>query len=96
MTNILKKYYDYYRVKYPNNASNLTAHQFMSQYVEALAYSLSSYDNHRQSMSYYKALSWGGLEGSTAYQDLTNKAEIQKIIENERLAQKDAKSTKCP
>lgn len=96
MTNVLKKYHTFYIINNPNNAGNLSEHQFMSQYVEALAYSLSSYDNHQQPMDYYKALSWAGLESSNAYNALPDKTNIEKIIENERLAKSDAKSTKCP
>uniref|UniRef100_A0AB33L3P1 SprT-like domain-containing protein n=1 Tax=Tenacibaculum sp. Pbs-1 TaxID=3238748 RepID=A0AB33L3P1_9FLAO len=93
---LLNKYYQKYRVSYPDDvANNLTQHQFISQYVEAMAYSLSAYDNHQQSMDYYTAMSWGGLESSDAYKKLPNKTAIQKIINNERYAKSDAKSTKC-
>lgn len=86
-----------YYTKY-NNDSNLSQHNFISQFVEAVAYSLSAYDNHQQSMEYYTAVSWGGLESSDAYKALSNtkKTAIQKIINNERYAKSDAKSTKCP
>nr|WP_299031366.1 hypothetical protein [uncultured Tenacibaculum sp.] len=84
-----------YYTKYKND-SNLSQHNFMSQFVEAVAYSLSAYDNHQQSMDYYIAMSWGGLESSDAYKKLPNKTAIQKIINNERYAKSDAKSTKCP
>lgn len=47
-------------------------------------------------MEYYTAMSWGGLESSDAYKKLPNKTAIQKIINNERYAKSDAKSTKCP
>jgi hypothetical protein len=49
-------------------------------------------------MEYYTAMSWGGLESSDAYKALssTKKTAIQKIINNERYAKSDAKSTKCP
>ncbi|CAM1346957.1 hypothetical protein [Tenacibaculum insulae] len=96
LTNLLNKYYDYYKIKYPTKAGNLTHHQFISQYVESLAYSLSVYDNHQQDIGYYEALSWAGLESSTAYQVLPNKTEIQRIITNERLANRNAKGDKCP
>ncbi|MDO6675330.1 hypothetical protein Q4517_07180 [Tenacibaculum sp. 1_MG-2023] len=95
---LLNKYYQKYRVSYPDDvANNLTQHQFISQYVEAMAYSLSAYDNHQQSMDYYTAMSWGGLESSDTYKALssTEKTAIQKIIKNERYAKSDAKSTKC-
>ncbi|WP_417800116.1 hypothetical protein [Tenacibaculum sp.] len=97
MTTVLKKYQNFYTKSNPTNAGNLTEHKFISQYVEALAYSLSSYDNHQQPMDYYKALSWAGLESSSAYQSLSNsdKTKIQNIIKNERLANSNAKSTKC-
>ncbi|WP_428742304.1 hypothetical protein [Tenacibaculum sp.] len=83
--------------KSSGNKSNLTEHEFMGQYVEALAYSLSSYDNHQQNIDYYKALSWAGLESSSAYQSLssTDKTKIQNIIQNERYTKSGAKSTKC-
>jgi len=76
-------------------ANNLTEHEFMSGYVEAFAYSLAAWDNHQQSMDYYKMLSWGGLEASQAYKDLDNKTEIQKVIQNERYNKNDAKGFKC-
>ena len=47
-------------------------------------------------MEYYTAMSWGGLESSSIYQALPNKTDIEKIINNERYAKSDAKSTKCP
>ncbi len=86
-----------YYTKY-NDDSNLSQHSFMSQFVEALAYSLSAYDNHQQPMEYYTAMSWGGLESSDTYKALSSseKTTIQKIINNERYAKSDAKSTKCP
>jgi hypothetical protein len=61
--------------------------------LHLLAYSISAYDNHRQDISYYTKLSWGGLEQSDAYKAFSDeeKKEIQTIIKNER----DAKSTKC-
>ncbi|MGG8498164.1 hypothetical protein ACQY1Q_17320 [Tenacibaculum sp. TC6] len=48
-------------------------------------------------MDYYTAMSWGGLESSETYKalDQNKKDEIQKIINNERYAKNDAKSTKC-
>ncbi len=48
-------------------------------------------------MEYYTAMSWGGLESSEAYQALPEdkQQQIQKIINNERYAKSDAKSTKC-
>lgn len=87
----LEEYYSKY------NTGNLAQHQFMSQFVDALAYSISAYDNHTQDISYYTKLSWGGLEQSDTYKAFTEseKNEIQKIIKNERDAKKDAKSTKC-
>lgn len=84
-----------YHIKYNNN--NLTQHEFMSQFVEALANSLSVYDFHRQKPSYYKAMSWAGLETSSAYAKLSKKEKrkIQKIIHNERFNKKGAKGSKC-
>ncbi|MGG8495378.1 hypothetical protein ACQY1Q_03095 [Tenacibaculum sp. TC6] len=95
---LLNSYYQKYRNNYPHDiANNLTQHKFMAEFVEALAYSLSAYDNHRQPMDYYKAMAWGGLESSDTYKalDQDKKDEIQKIINNERYAKNDAKSTKC-
>jgi len=77
------------------NDANLTQHEFMSQYVDALAHSLSVWDNHVQSIEYYKKLSWGGLETSDAYKAQTNKTDIQKAIQNERYNKTGAKGTKC-
>ncbi|WP_299110037.1 hypothetical protein [uncultured Tenacibaculum sp.] len=90
ITSVLKMYH-----KLNNYKSNLTEHQFMGEYVEALAYSLSAYDNHRQNIDYYKALSWAGLESSSSYKSLTNKTEIQRIIKNERDSRRSAKSAPC-
>ncbi|MCD8443303.1 hypothetical protein [Tenacibaculum finnmarkense] len=87
--NLIKQYYDKYK------EGNLSQHNFMSEFVEALAYSLSISDNHKQDIEYYKAMSWGGLESSDAYKKLKNKIQIQKIIKNERYARKGNKSTKC-
>jgi|TARA_B110000902_G_C14170627_1_gene536693 hypothetical protein len=67
----------------------------MSQYVEALSYSLAAYDFHNQTKEYYKMLSWGGLETSTTYQALSNKTEIQNAINNERYGRSNAKGKKC-
>ncbi len=86
----------YQKFKNENNSLNLTQHEFMSQYVDALAYSLAVWDNHRLSIDYYKMLSWGGLESSSAYQALSNKTNIQNAIQNERYNKVGAKSTKCP
>ena len=85
----------YQKFKSQNNSSNLTHHEFMSQYVEALSYSLAAYDNHQQPNVYYKMLSWGGLETSTVYQALSNKTEIQNAINNERYGKSNAKGKKC-
>ncbi len=85
----------YNKYKNEKKAQNLTEHQFISQYVEALAFSLSAWDHHRQSMEYYTNLSWGGLEATDAYKALKNKDEIQNIIKNERFNKKDAKGLKC-
>ena len=95
---LLNNYYQEYRKDYPDDvANNLTQHKFMAEFIEALAYSLSAYDNHQQDMSYYKAMSWGGLESSETYQGLTEdeQKQIQEVIKNERYAKSDAKSTKC-
>ena len=69
-----------------NGDMNLTQHEFMSQFVETMAHSLAVYDNYRHSMEYYTALSWAGLETSSAYQNKTQqeKDAIQKIINYEK------------
>jgi len=77
------------------NTSNLTQHQFMSQYVEVYANSLAAWDNHKQTIDYYKLLSWGGLEKSEAYGKQTNQTQIQQAINNERYGYSNAKGTKC-
>ncbi len=86
---------EYFRKNY--NKGNLTEHQFMTQYVEAIAYSLSAYDGHRQNFEYYKSLSWGGLEATNAYKSIpiNKRNKIQTIIPNERFAKRAAKSIKC-
>lgn len=66
------------------------------QFVETIAYSLAAYDSHRQSIEYYTKLSWGGLETSSAYEQLENKSETQNIILNERFNKNNAKGTPCP
>lgn len=84
-------FYQNLKIAYDNNNSNgnLSEHDFMTQFVEAMAYSLAEYDNYQQSMDYYRAMSWGGLETSSAYQAKTQqeKDNIQKIICNERFYQ---------
>ncbi|ALU75826.1 hypothetical protein F7642_02940 [Tenacibaculum finnmarkense genomovar ulcerans] len=91
-----KNLYDSVKIYYDKfKTANLSQHNFMAQFVDAMAYSLSIYDNHKQDIEYYKSMSWGGLESSDAYKKLKNKIEIQKIIKNERYARKGAKSTKC-
>ena len=86
----------YQKFKNEDSSFNLTQHEFMSEYVEAFALSLASWDNHRQAPEYYKMLSWGGLESSTLYQSLNNKTEIQNAIYNERYNKTGAKSYPCP
>ena len=80
----------------PSN-QNLTWHQFIAQYVDALANSLSVWDNSQQSISYYKKLAWAGLESSTVYASLTQvqKDAVQKAILDEQLNRNDAKGIKC-
>ncbi|CAL2092133.1 hypothetical protein [Tenacibaculum sp. 190524A02b] len=89
---LLKGYYKRY-----NYDPNVSQHNFMAEYIEALAYSLSAYDNHKQDMEYYKQLSWGGLEASDNYQSLptTEQTAIQNTIANERFNRSGKKSTKC-
>ncbi|WP_335967008.1 hypothetical protein [Galbibacter sp. PAP.153] len=59
-----------YYSKYGNG--NIAEHTFMSQYVEALGYSLAAWDNHKQSQEYYNNLAWsGGLLSTDAYNKLS-------------------------
>jgi hypothetical protein len=74
---------------------NLANHDFMSQYVDVFSNSLAAWDNHKQTLDYYKLLSWGGLETSEAYKKQTNQTQIQNAINNERYGQSNAKGTKC-
>lgn len=92
-----KLYKEYSRNNNEDIARGLSEHEFMSQYTVALASSLASWDSHKQSLDYYKKLSWGGLEKSDAYKKLKNKdkQEIQKAIQNERYNRSGAKGTKC-
>jgi len=91
-----KNLYDSVKIYYDKfKTANLSQHNFMAQFVDAMAYSLSIYDNHKQDIECYKSMSWGDLESSDTYKKLKNKIEIQKIIKNERYARKGAKSTKC-
>jgi len=76
-------------------SANMTEHEFMSQFVNAMAFSLSIYDGHRLPMDYYVKISWGGLETSSAYQALSNKTEIQNIIKAERYGYSSAQGIKC-
>jgi hypothetical protein len=78
-----------------NSDPNLTQHIFMSQFVEVYANSLAAWDNHKQTIDYYKLLSWGGLEKSEAYGKQTNQTQIQQAINNERYGYSNATGTKC-
>lgn len=86
---------DLNKIHRTRNDANLTQHEFMSQYVDALAHSLSIWDNNAQSMEYYKKLSWGGLETSDAYKTQSNKTDIQNTIQNERFNKTGAKGIMC-
>ncbi len=98
MTQALQKLYTHYKENNPDKiAQNLTQHEFMSQYVDAISQSLSIWDNNKQAMSYYKKLSWAGLESSTAYQAQPNKNDIQSAILSEKYGYSNsAKGTRCP
>ncbi|AKA36539.1 hypothetical protein [Flagellimonas lutaonensis] len=76
-------------------ADNLSQHEFMTQLVDAMAYSLSVWDSHKLPMEYYKNITWGGLETSEAYKKLENKNEIQKNIKSERYGYSSALGEKC-
>ncbi|MER3375861.1 MAG: hypothetical protein RIM83_14580 [Allomuricauda sp.] len=77
---------------------NLTHHQFIGQYVQGIAKSLSAWDNGQQPQSYYEKLAWGGLETSSAFNSLSSnlKDSIRKILNNEQTANNHAKGKKCP
>lgn len=77
--------------------NNFAQHQFISEYVDAMAISLAVWDNYSKPMDYYKKLSWGGLETSSAYKALkeTEKQAIQKTIQNERFNRSGALGQKC-
>lgn len=76
---------------------NITHHEFISQYVDALSESLSVWDNNRNSKDYYNRLAWGGLEKSTSYKNLSEekKGQIQKTINNEATGSNAAQGEKC-
>ncbi len=78
-------------------ADNLTHHQFISQYADAMSISLAVWDNYSKPMDYYEKLSWGGLEISSAYMALkeVEKQAIQKIIQDERFNRSGALGTIC-
>ncbi|MBR9854023.1 MAG: hypothetical protein GYB37_05505, partial [Algicola sp.] len=75
---------------------NLTHHEFMEHFVEAMSISLSIWDNKKQAQSYYEKLAWGGLEGTTAYEAQPNKSEIKSAITNENNGSNNALGVKCP
>jgi hypothetical protein len=96
MTMSLQNLYFNYKANNPEKlAQNLSQHEFTSQYVDAIAMSLSIWDNRRQSMDYYTKLSWAGLESSTAYKSQPNKDEIQKAISDEATNSANARSEGC-
>ncbi|NDV14740.1 hypothetical protein GO009_01780 [Muricauda sp. TY007] len=77
---------------------NLTEHEFIGQYVQGIAKSLSVWDNNKQSQSYYEKLAWGGLETSSAFNSLSLnlKNSIKTVLNNEQVANNNAKGEKCP
>ncbi len=85
----------YQKYSAEDNAFNLTQHEFMSQFVEGLARSLSVWDYGRQSVDYYQQLSWAGLESSPTYKNLPNKNEIQNTIRNEATGSSGARGEEC-
>ena len=55
------------------------SHEFMANYyIDAMATTLKAYDNSKFDITYYKALSWDGLEETDSYNklSLTQKADI--------------------
>lgn len=88
----------------PNNnysqgqIDQLSEHNFISQYVDGIAKSLSVWDNGKHSNAYYQKLAWGGLESSKAYisKSETDKSNIQKAILDELQNRSGALGEKCP
>ncbi len=101
LSNIMKTYYNSLDSQQSLGSGviiNLTEHEFLGQYVQGIAKSLSIWDNGKQPQSYYENLAWGGLETSSAYGALnsTLKNTIRAIVINEQTANNSAKGKKCP
>ena len=81
------------------NNRSILEHEFISQYVDAMAYSLYSWDNNTNQrnleMSYYKNLSWAGLRTSSEFNSLNNKNTIINNILSELNGTRDAKGSDC-
>lgn len=94
----LTSLYNHYNTTYDERTSNnLAHHQFISQYVEAIARSLAIWDDNRLPFDYYEKLSWGGLETSTAYQAKSGpeKTAIQKVVLDEKKNRSGAQGDPC-
>ena len=78
------------------NGFGLSHHEFISQYVEAMAYSLRFYDNKRKSLQYYIDLGWAGLHETGAYKALSERAKRRSntVILNE-LSNKNGSDGGC-
>ena len=74
---------------------NLTTYNFMPQFIDAMANSLSIWDNGKQNLDYYKKMSWAVLESSPVYQAQPNKSEIQKVINDDAKNTASAKGEGC-
>lgn len=90
-----------YQKKY-DASLNMSHHQYMAQFAEAMGKSLSVWDNNQQSSSYYTNLAWSwGMINSDAYKLLSqtqkNNIVAANIAEGSAVAgsSKNAKGIKC-
>lgn len=65
--------------------ANMTQHNLMTEFVEAMAESLARYDRGQHSLEYYRLMSWGGLEKTDEYKALpeAEKEKIKRILYDE-------------
>jgi len=79
----------------------LAEHEFISDYVHAMAFSLSAWDNNSNQrylgMDYYKNLSWGGLFETNGFNSLTSTQQrtIEKNVLSELKNKADAVGSTC-
>ncbi len=83
---------------YRQDNGGVPEHEYMAQWIHSLAASLASWDFHGLSPEYYRRLSFGGLEKSPTYLRLPKEErdKIDKIVENERKGNRNAKGEPCP